>query len=383
MKIGKIYTSESVGAGHPDKICDQIADTVLDRCLAQDPNSKVACEVLAANRLIVIGGEIKTKGYVDVIKCAWDVLFPLGYNESDFTIISNVNSQSSEINQAVEKVDGDIGAGDQGIVFGYACNETNSFMPLSYCMARDLVLLAESIRRKENVTFIKSDMKSQVSIDFTDENNPKLLSMLMSVQHSENYDEKEFKKLISEEIMDSVASKYGFENTDFKKIINPSNSFVVGGPIGDTGLTGRKIIVDSYGGCAKHGGGAFSGKDASKVDRSGAYLARYIAKNIVAAKLAKQCEIQLSYSIGKLEPETLFVNTFNTGIVDDDQIANIIPTIFPLKVSDVIKYFGMRRPIYREFSTYGHFGRNSVNALWENLDKVEDLKKAFNVRNYE
>ena len=379
MDIGKIFTSESVGPGHPDKICDQIADTVLDKCLQQDPNSKVACEVLAANRLIVIGGEIKSKGYVDVVKCAWEVLFPLGYHESDFTIISNVNNQSEELSKAVEKNDGEIGAGDQGIVFGFACDETKYLMPLSYCMARDLVLLTESLRRKENLSFIKSDMKSQVSIDFSDENNPKLVSMLMSVQHSSDYDKLSFENFISHEIMNTVAKRYEFKNQSYKKIINPSGSFLIGGPIGDTGLTGRKIIVDTYGGSAKHGGGAFSGKDASKVDRSGAYLARYIAKNIVAAKLAKKCEVQLSYSIGKLEPETLFINTYNTGIVDDITLAKKVSEIFPLKVLSVIEKFKMFSPIYREFSVYGHFGRESKNALWEETDKVSDLKNLFNI----
>lgn len=377
MNIGKIFTSESVGSGHPDKICDQIADTVLDRCLKQDPNSKVACEVLAANRLIVIGGEIKTKGYVDVVKCAWDVLFPLGYHESDFTIISNVNNQSVELSKVVEKTDGEIGAGDQGIVFGFACDETISFMPLTFCVARDLVLLTETLRRKENLSFIKSDMKSQVSIDFSDENNPKLISLLMSIQHSSNYDKQAFYNFISNEIMDTIVKRYNFNNQDFKKIINPSGSFVVGGPIGDTGLTGRKIIVDTYGSGAKHGGGAFSGKDASKIDRSGAYLARYIAKNIVAAKIAKKCEVQLSYSIGSLVPQTLYINTFNTGIIDDLTIANVIPKIFPLKISDVIQKFNMIKPIYREFSVFGHFGRESKNALWELTDKVDSLKKLF------
>lgn len=375
MEYKKIITSESVGPGHPDKICDQISDSILDECLIQDPNSKVACEVMAANRLIVIGGEISTTGYIDVVKCAWDVLIPLGYNENDFTIISNVNSQSIDISQSVIKNNGDIGAGDQGIVYGYATNECENYMPLSINIAHDLVKTCEYMRKtipKMNM-ILKSDMKSQVSIDYTNERFPKIKSMLMSVQHFENTSIDIIEKIISK-IMIDISEKYNL-NQDFQKIINPSGRFVIGGPIGDTGLTGRKIIVDTYGGIAKHGGGAFSGKDGTKVDRSGAYLARYIAKNIVASKLADKCEIQLAYSIGYTKPIAMYINTFGTAKINEEKIYELIKTNFNMDVKHVIETFNLQKPIFKQLSTYGHFGREELNLEWEKLDKVEILSK--------
>lgn len=375
MEYKKIITSESVGAGHPDKICDQISDSILDECLKQDPNSKVACEVMAANRLIVIGGEISTKGYIDVVKCAWDVLIPLGYNENDFTIISNVNSQSLDIQQSVVKSNGEIGAGDQGIVYGYATNECENYMPLSINIAHDLVKTCEYMRNtipKMNL-ILKSDMKSQVSIDYSNERFPKIETMLMSVQHYENTSKEMIEKIISKIMMD-IAKKYNL-NQDFKKIINPSGKFVIGGPVGDTGLTGRKIIVDTYGGVSKHGGGAFSGKDGSKVDRSGAYLARYIAKNIVASKLADKCEIQLAYSIGVTKPIAMYINTFGTSKIDEYKIYEAIKLNFNMDVAYVIDTFKLKEPIYKKLSTYGHFGRDDLDVEWEKLNKVELLSK--------
>lgn len=372
MEFRKIITSESVGAGHPDKICDQISDAILDECLKQDPNSRVACEVMAANRLIVIGGEITTTGYVDLIKTAWGVLMPLGYSEEDFTIISNVNSQSPDISQSVIKNDGDIGAGDQGIVFGYATNETKNFMPLTINMANDLVKTLSIVSKKQSYSFIKSDMKSQVSIDYTDPKNPHIVNMLMSVQHSEDYNVEDFETIISL-VMDSVAKKYGM-NKDFKKIINPSNKFIIGGPIGDTGLTGRKIIVDTYGGIAKHGGGAFSGKDGTKTDRSGAYFARYIAKNIVASGLCDRCEIQLAFAIGVNKPIAFYIDTFNTNKISESKIYEIVKRVFNNSVSEIINMLDLRKPIYKNLATYGHFGRDDLNVKWEQLDKVEIIK---------
>lgn len=367
------FTSESVGIGHPDKICDQIADSILDSCLSQDKYSKVACEVMATNRLIIIGGEIKTHGYVDVVKLAWKVLMPLGYNEKDFTIISNVNSQSEDINNSVVKSNGTIGAGDQGIVYGYATNETKSFMPLETIMAHDLLRLTTKLIKSKKFKLAKFDMKSQVGLE-VDNKKIILKNMMMSVQHDDNYDKEEFYKFISEKIMDVIAKKYGFNN-DFDKLINPSGRFVIGGPIGDTGLTGRKIIVDSYGGAAKHGGGAFSGKDASKVDRTGAYFARYIAKNIVAANLADKCEIQLAFSIGNTKPISININTFGTEKIDIKNIFVIIKKVFNFSIQDIINKFNLLSPIFSEFSVYGHFGRDDVFAEWECLDKVEEIKK--------
>lgn len=375
MEYKKIITSESVGAGHPDKICDQISDSILDECLKQDKDSRVACEVMAANRLIVIGGEISTKGYIDVVKCAWNVLMPLGYNENDFTIISNVNSQSIDIQDSVIKENGSIGAGDQGIVYGYATNESDNYMPLTINIAHDLVKTCEYMRKTIPTIglILKSDMKSQVSIDYTNKRFPKIETMLMSVQHFENANLEIIEKII-EKIMVDIAQKYSL-NTSFKKIINPSGRFVIGGPIGDTGLTGRKIIVDTYGGISKHGGGAFSGKDGSKVDRSGAYLARYIAKNIVAAKLADECEIQLAYSIGITHPIAMYINTFGTAKIEETKIYEAIKNNFNMDVKHIIESFKLKTPIFKDLSTYGHFGRDDLNVPWEELDKVEILKK--------
>lgn len=372
MVYKNILTSESVGAGHPDKICDQISDCILDECLKQDKFSKVACEVFAANRLIVIGGEITTKGYVDVVKCAWKILMPLGYVESDFTIISNVNSQSPEIFNAVSKSNNDIGAGDQGLVYGYATNETSNYMPLSINIAHDIVKYAEKMRREKNIQFIKADMKSQVSIDYSDLYNLRIDSIVMSVQHAKEARKTDVDKFCNL-IIDNVVKSYGL-NLDFKKIINPSESFTIGGPIGDTGLTGRKLMVDTYGGISRHGGGAFSGKDGTKVDRSGAYLARYIAKNIVAAGLADRCEVQLSYAIGITRPISFYINHFGTSKYSDQKLYDAINKTFDLSIKTTLEKFDMYSPIYSKLATYGHFGRQDLNVAWERIDMVELLK---------
>ncbi len=367
-----LFTSESVGPGHPDKICDQISDAILDKCLQQDKNSKVACEVFASNRLIVIGGEITTNAYVDVVKEAWNILIPLGYNESDFTIISNINAQSSDINQAVFKENNEICAGDQGIVFGYACNETSELMPLPIVLAHKLVKKIEEARQNKELDWLKSDMKSQITIDYTNPSNPQIDTMLASVQHSNNVDLETIKKFISKKMIE-LAKEYNL-NTDFKQIINPSGKFVIGGPIGDTGLTGRKIIVDTYGGAAKHGGGAFSGKDPSKVDRSGSYFARYIAKNLVAAGLAEKCEIQLSFGIGMPEPISMSINTFGTSQFSESELIDIVKKHFNLKVDNFIKTLDLFSQPYIKTATYGHFGREDIDVSWEKKDKVLDLK---------
>ena len=368
----KLFTSESVGAGHPDKICDQISDKILDAVLAQDENARVAVECMASNRLIIIGGELTTNGYVDFVAKAWEVLSNLGYTENDFTIISNVNSQSPDINQGVDKKDGEIGAGDQGIMFGYATNETEEFMPLPISIAHELAKEAERLRKTGEFKWAKSDLKTQVTIDYSTD-KPTVDTILMSVQHAADYNEAEFKKYIKEQIMEKVVEKYGM-NKDFKVFINPTGKFVIGGPIGDTGLTGRKIIIDTYGGMGRHGGGAFSGKDYTKVDRSAAYAARWVAKNAVAAGFADELEIQLSYAIGVSEPISISVNTFGTEKFSHDAIEKAIRETFDLRPGAIIKELGLRKPIYFQTSTFGHFGRKDLDLPWEKLNMVDKLK---------
>ncbi|MCP4336676.1 MAG: methionine adenosyltransferase [Mycoplasma sp.] len=370
----KLFTSESVGVGHPDKICDQISDAILDECLRQDEDSRVACEVMASNRLIVIGGELTTKAYVDVVKKAWEVLFEVGYKESDFTIITNINSQSPDISQGVDKINGEIGAGDQGIMFGYSTNETKELMPLPIIMAHSIIKEAEMLRKSNEFKWAGSDMKSQVTIDYSDPTKPRIETILMSVQHSEEYNENEFKDFIKNKILNKVAKEYNM-NTDFNIYINPTGKFVIGGPIGDTGLTGRKIIVDTYGGMGRHGGGAFSGKDYTKVDRSGAYAARWVANNIVAAELADKVEIQLSYGIGIADPISIALETFGTEKVDKNKILDAIYSVFDLKPASIIKELKLKKPIYKKTSTFGHFGRKEFE--WEKTNKVLELKKAI------
>ena len=371
-----LITSESVGKGHPGKICDQISDKILDAVLKEDPNARVAIETMATNRLIIIGGELTTTTYVDVVKLAWEVILELGYNENDFSILSNVHSQSPDINQAVDKEDDDIGAGDQGIVFGFATDETKNYMPLPITIAHELVKKCEQLRKQDSD--IKSDMKSQVTIDYNDENEIKLHTVLMSIQHKEGIDSKEFeKKIIDKVINPTVNMFFPNINYDFRIFVNPSGKFTIGGPIGDTGLTGRKIIVDTYGGASKHGGGAFSGKDYTKVDRSAAYAARWVAKNLVAAKIAKEVEIQISYGIGLTKPISINVETFGTSNLSEQQIIEIIEKNFDLSPKGIIESLELKKPIYYQTSFYGHFGREDIDLPWEQLNKVEDIKKSI------
>ena len=371
-----LITSESVGKGHPDKICDQISDKILDAVLKEDPNARVAIETMATNRLIIIGGELTTTTYVDVVKLAWEVILELGYNENDFSILSNVHSQSPDINQAVDKEDDDIGAGDQGIVFGFATDETKNYMPLPITIAHELVKKCEQLRKQDSD--IKSDMKSQVTIDYNDENEIKLHTVLMSIQHKEGIDSKEFeKKIIDKVIKPTINMFFPNINYDFRIFVNPSGKFTIGGPIGDTGLTGSKIIVDTYGGASKHGGGAFSGKDYTKVDRSAAYAARWVAKNLVAAKIAKEVEIQISYGIGLTRPISINVETFGTSNLSEQQIIEIIEKNFDLSPKGIIESLELKKPIYYQTSFYGHFGREDINLPWEQLNKVEDIKKSI------
>ena len=368
----KLFTSESVGAGHPDKICDQISDAILDKILAKDKNARVACEVMASNRLIVIAGEITTTCYVDFVTTAWGVLKNLGYSENDFTIISNVNSQSPDINQGVDKKNGEIGAGDQGIMFGYAVNETPELMPLPITLAHALAERAETLRRSGKFKWAKSDLKTQVTIDYS-KSKPQINSILMSVQHEKNYQKNKFYAFIKKQIMEHVAKKYKL-NLDFKTYINPTGKFIIGGPIGDAGLTGRKIIVDTYGGKGHHGGGCFSGKDYTKVDRSAAYAARWVAKNIVAANLASEVEVQLAYAIGITKPVSISVETFGTEKVAINKIEKAIAKVFDLSPSGIIKSLDLKKPIYQKTATFGHFGRPKLNFTWEKTNKVIALK---------
>lgn len=375
MNNFKKVTSESVGIGHPDKICDQISDSILDACLKDDPDSHVACETFASNHMIVIGGEITTKSYVDVVKAAWDVLSPLGYDECDFTILSNINRQSPDINKLVSKKNKSVGAGDQGIVYGYAANETDEYMPLPITLANNLCKETAKMIKSHKLPGAKYDMKSQVCVNYDANEKPVSIdSMLMSIQHEDKANVTSIRKNVINKIMIPIAKKYGM-NTDFKKSVNAAGAFVIGGPFGDTGLTGRKLIVDTYGGAAKHGGGSFSGKDYTKVDRTGAYFARYIAKNIVAAKLADRCEIQLSFNIGSPTPASIYIETFNTCKYSYDQLLNSANKSFDFNLNSIIKKFNMKNNNYKQLSVYGHFGRKELNLPWEKLDKVNELIK--------
>ncbi|WP_341508246.1 methionine adenosyltransferase [Mesomycoplasma ovipneumoniae] len=382
MKISKISVAESVGKGHPDKICDQIADSILDKLLAQDENSRVAIEVMASNRLIIIGGEISTTGYVDFIKTAWEILFEIGYTENDFTIISNVNNQSKEISSLVNRSQNSLGAGDQSIVYGFATNETKNFMPLAQSLAHSLVQKAEFYRKNGQFLEALADMKSQVEVVYDQNSRPKITKMLMSIQHLKNYDQNRFRDFVLNKIMIPTAKEYGL-NSDFKTFINQAGEFTIGGPIGDSGLTGRKIIIDSYGDAAHHGGGAFSGKDYTKVDRSGAYIARYIVKNLVAANLADEIEIQLSYQIGSEFPDLVNITYVKNPKFSTDQISQIIRDVFDLRLANLVSQLGLSKPIYQNLAVYGHFGRDDLDLSFEKTDYVEKIHQYLSRQDWE
>ena len=386
MKEKILFTSESVSEGHPDKLCDQISDAILDACLKEDPNSHVACECFATTNLLIIGGEITTKAHVDYEKIARDVMIEIGYDSSEkgidgntCEIINRIKEQSPDINMGVvREKEEEQGAGDQGIMFGYACNETENYMPLAIGIAHKLVRYATNLRKKGEFKGARPDMKSQVTIDYTDQKT-KIDTVLMSIQHDPDVDMDEFKKFIKENIMDVVIKSYGF-NDDYKVLINPTGRFVIGGPEGDTGLTGRKIIVDTYGGVGRHGGGAFSGKDPSKVDRSAAYAARYVAKNLCAAGVSDKVEVQLSYAIGESHPVSIAIDTFNNEKYDKQKILSVVHQLFDLRPNSIIKKFSLTNPKfkYKDLASYGHFGRPDVNCPWEYLDKVEQIKELLN-----
>ena len=377
-----LFTSESVSEGHPDKLCDQISDAILDACLAQDPNAHVACECFATTDFVLIGGEITTTAVVDYEKVARRVITKIGYTSKEVGLDGNtckilnlIQTQSPDIAQGVDR--GNIeehGAGDQGIMFGYASDESENYMPLAIVIAHKLVRYATMLRHEGKFKGSRPDMKSQVTIDYTDE-KPRIDTILMSVQHDEDVVMDDFKEFIHENIMKVVVRSFGL-NEDFKYLINPTGRFVVGGPNGDTGLTGRKIIVDTYGGAAKAGGGCFSGKDPSKVDRSATYAARYVAKNLVAAGVASQIEVQLSYAIGVAKPISISVDTFGTEKIEKQKILEIIDKVFDLRPGCIIRDFSMKTPPfkYEDLASYGHFGRPDVNCPWEYLDKVDAIK---------
>ena len=378
-----LFTSESVSEGHPDKVCDQISDAVLDACLKVDPNSHVACECFATTNFILVGGEITCKEPINVKRIVKKVLKTIGYDKPEYgcdyhkiKIVDKIHQQSSDINMGVSQTNPEeLGAGDQGMMFGYATNETEGYMPLPIVFAHKLVREASEQRHAGVFKGARPDMKSQVTIDYTDPHHLRIDNILMSVQHDPDVNLDEFRKYIHDEIMVKVARSFGF-NEDFDYLINPTGRFVIGGPAGDTGLTGRKIIVDTYGGSAHHGGGAFSGKDPSKVDRSGAYMARYIAKNLVAAGVADRLEVQLAYAIGVNKPLSIGIKTFKTAKYSDEKILDIINKVFDCRPGMIIENFSLKQPKfkYQSISNYGHFGRPDVNLPWEKLDKVKIIK---------
>lgn len=384
MKKEKIlFTSESVSEGHPDKVADQIADAILDACLQADPNAHVACEVFTTTEFVLIGGEISCQGKVDYEAIARKVLRDIGYTSKELGIGCDtcevkvvVKAQSPDIAQGV--VRGDIleqGAGDQGIMFGYATNESAGYMPLPISIAHKLVRTATSLRKEGKFPGARPDMKSQVTIDYTDPKHIRIQTILMSIQHDPDVDMEAFQSFIHDRIMVPVAKSFGL-NEDFETLINPTGRFVKGGPDGDTGLTGRKLIVDTYGGSARHGGGAFSGKDPSKVDRSASYYARYIAKNLVAAGAADRLEVQLSYAIGVAKPLSISLSTFHTAHYPDQTILEAIDTFFDARPGAIISAFGMTTPTWKYADTcnYGAYGRPDIEVPWERLDKVEAIR---------
>jgi S-adenosylmethionine synthetase len=388
MSKNFIFSSESVGEGHPDKVCDTISDAVLDACLAQDPRSRVACETYAKSNLVVVGGEITTKAKLDFNQIARDAIREIGYvNDDDLfhadkvLIMNAITSQSPDIAQGVDakaaegKDTDEQGAGDQGLMFGYACNETPELMPAPIMFAHQLGAELTRIRKSGKVAWLRPDAKSQVSVKYVNDQPVEITNVVISTQHSKDVKHKTIKDFCIEQIIKKTLPKNLLtKNTQF--LINPTGRFVVGGPQGDTGLTGRKIIVDTYGGMGRHGGGAFSGKDPSKVDRSAAYMGRYVAKNIVAAGLATSAEIQFAYAIGYPDPVSVCVNTFGTGVISDEAIEQAVCEVFSFKPAAIIKQLNLLRPIYLKTTNYGHFGKTDPDITWEKADKVEALRKA-------
>ena len=376
FKNRTLFTSESVTEGHPDKIADQISDAILDACLSEDPASRVACETLTATGLVVIAGEITTKAYVDFQTLVRGTISAIGYNNALYgfdsntcAVISSINKQSGDIAMGVDVG----GAGDQGMMFGYACNETPELMPAPISLAHKLTMRLSEVRRQGKLSYLRPDGKSQVTVEYNDQRRPvRVDAVVVSTQHSETVTNEELRGDILKQVIQATIPAHLLDE-DTKYHINPTGRFVIGGPMGDTGLTGRKIIVDTYGGMGRHGGGAFSGKDPTKVDRSAAYMARHIAKNIVAAGLADRCEVQLAYAIGVAEPVSVLVDTFGTEKVDKKTIPDLIRAHFKLTPKAIIETLRLRRPIYTKTAAYGHFGRNDPDFTWEATDKAAKL----------
>ena len=392
MSEKRLFTSESVTEGHPDKVCDAISDAILDACMAQDPMSRVACETMACTGFVVVTGEFTTEAYVDIPKVVRDTVKEIGYDRSEYgfdgntcAVFTAIDEQSADIAMGVDKAleakkgtledDLDTGAGDQGMMFGYATNETPELMPYPISLAHKLTRQLTKVRKDGTLKYLRPDGKSQVSVEY-DENDKavRLEAVVLSTQHDDDVTQEQIHEDIKKYVFDPVLPKELID-ADTKIYINPTGRFVIGGPHGDAGLTGRKIIVDTYGGYARHGGGAFSGKDCTKVDRSAAYAARYVAKNIVAAGLADKCEIQLSYAIGVAEPTSVSVDTFGTGKIADDKLTEIVRENFDLRPAGIIKMLDLRRPIYKQTASYGHFGRDDLDLPWEKTDKIDVLKK--------
>ena len=390
----RLFTSESVTEGHPDKMCDAISDAILDALMEKDPMSRVACETCTTTGLVMVMGEITTNAYVDIQKIVRDTITEIGYTRAKYGfdattcgVLVTLDEQSSDIAMGVDKdleakenkmsdeeIDA-IGAGDQGMMFGYATNETEEYMPYPIMLAHKLALQLTKVRKDGTLTYLRPDGKTQVTVEYDEDGKPfRLDAVVLSTQHDENVTQEQIHKDIKKYVFDEILPQ-DMVDDETKFFINPTGRFVIGGPHGDSGLTGRKIIVDTYGGYARHGGGAFSGKDCTKVDRSAAYAARYVAKNLVAAGLADKCEIQLSYAIGVAHPTSIMVDTFGTGKLEDHRLVEIIRENFDLRPAGIIKMLDLRRPIYKQTAAYGHFGRNDLNLPWEKLDKVEDLKK--------
>ena len=389
-----LLTSESVTEGHPDKMCDQISDAILDALMAQDPMSRVACETATTTGMVLVMGEITTNAYVDIQKIVRDTIKEIGYTRGKFGfdaetcgVITAIDEQSTDIAMGVDKaleakehtmseeeIDA-IGAGDQGMMFGYASDETPEYMPYPIALAHKLSRKLTEVRKNGTLPYLRPDGKTQVTVEYDENGVPaRLDAVVLSTQHDPEVTQDQIHKDIKKYVFDAIIPE-GMVDEKTKFFINPTGRFVIGGPHGDSGLTGRKIIVDTYGGMARHGGGAFSGKDCTKVDRSAAYAARYVAKNIVAAGLAKKCEIQLSYAIGVAQPTSIMVDTFGTGAVEDDKLVEIVRENFDLRPAGIIQMLDLRRPIYKQTAAYGHFGRTDIDLPWEKLDKVEDLKK--------
>ena len=390
----RLFTSESVTEGHPDKMCDAISDAILDALMEKDPMSRVACETASCTGFVLVTGEITTNAYVDIPKIVRETVKEIGYDKSEYgfdgntcAVMVSIDEQSSDIamgvdkaleakeNQMSEEELEAIGAGDQGMMFGYATNETEEYMPYPISLAHKLAQQLTKVRKDGTLTYLRPDGKSQVSVEYDENNKPvRLEAVVLSTQHDPDVTQEQIHEDIKKYVFDPILpAELIDENTKF--FINPTGRFVIGGPHGDAGLTGRKIIVDTYGGYARHGGGAFSGKDCTKVDRSAAYAARYVAKNIVAAGLADKCEIQLSYAIGVAQPTSIMADTFGTGKISDEKLVEIIRENFDLRPAGIIKMLNLRRPIYKQTAAYGHFGRHDLDLPWEKLDKAEDLKK--------